>query len=38
MKVTALKIPDVTLIEPEVFEDDRGYFFELFNQAVALCL
>ena len=32
MKVTALKIPDVKLIEPEIFEDERGYFFESFNQ------
>ena len=32
MKITALKIPDVKLIEPEVFEDDRGYFYELFNE------
>ena len=24
MKVTALKIPDVKLIEPDVFEDERG--------------
>tara|TARA_B110000977_G_scaffold201205_1_gene294738 strand:+ start:84 stop:617 length:534 start_codon:yes stop_codon:yes gene_type:complete len=32
MKVTALKIPDVKLIEPEVFEDNRGYFYELFNE------
>lgn len=32
MKITALKIPDVRLIEPEVFKDDRGYFFESFNQ------
>ena len=32
MKVIALKIPDVKLIEPEVFEDERGYFFESFNQ------
>ena len=32
MKVTALKIPDVKLIEPEVFEDERGFFFESFNQ------
>ncbi len=32
MKVTALKIPDLKLIEPEVFEDERGYFFESFNQ------
>lgn len=32
MKITALKIPDIKLIEPEVFEDERGYFFESFNQ------
>ena len=32
MKVTSLKIPDVKLIEPDVFEDERGFFFESFNQ------
>jgi len=32
MKVTPLKIPDVKLIEPDVFEDDRGFFYESFNQ------
>lgn len=32
MKATPLAIPDVLLIEPTVFEDDRGYFFENFNQ------
>ncbi|SVD63878.1 uncharacterized protein METZ01_LOCUS416732, partial [marine metagenome] len=26
--VTALSIPDVLLIEPKVFHDDRGFFFE----------
>lgn len=31
MKITPLKIPDVLLLEPEVFEDARGYFFESFN-------
>jgi len=31
MKVTPLKIPDVLLIEPRVFEDARGFFFESFN-------
>jgi len=25
-------IPEVILIEPEVYEDDRGYFFESFRQ------
>ena len=32
MKVTTLNIPDVLLIKPEVFGDDRGFFFESFNQ------
>jgi dTDP-4-dehydrorhamnose 3,5-epimerase len=32
MKVTPLAIPDVLLIEPQVFGDDRGFFFESFNQ------
>ena len=32
MKVTALSIPDILLIEPKVFYDDRGFFFESFNQ------
>ena len=33
MKATPLAIPDVVLIEPKVFGDDRGFFFESFNQA-----
>src|SRR5690606_11981434 len=32
MQVTSLSIPDVLLIEPKVFGDDRGFFFESFNQ------
>jgi dTDP-4-dehydrorhamnose 3,5-epimerase len=32
MKVNPLAIPDVLLIEPDVFGDDRGFFFESFNQ------
>jgi len=32
MKVTSLKISDVKLIEPDVFEDERGFFYESFNQ------
>ena len=32
MKVTSLKISDVKLIEPDVFEDERGFFFESFNK------
>lgn len=33
MKVTPTAIPDVLLIEPKVFGDDRGFFYESFNQA-----
>ncbi len=33
MKATPLAIPDVYLIEPHVFGDDRGFFFESFNHA-----
>lgn len=33
MKAIPLAIPDVMLIEPKVFGDDRGFFFESFNQA-----
>ena len=32
MKTTRLAIPDVILIEPKVFGDARGFFFESFNQ------
>lgn len=32
MKVTPTRIPDVLIIEPKVFGDDRGFFFESFNQ------
>lgn len=32
MKVIATEIPDVMLIEPQVFGDERGFFFESFNQ------
>ena len=33
MKATPLAIPDVLLIEPQVFGDERGFFFESFNHA-----
>lgn len=33
MKATPLTIPDVYLIEPQVFGDERGFFFESFNHA-----
>ncbi len=32
MKTTRLAIPDVILLEPKVFGDARGFFFESFNQ------
>ena len=32
MKVTATSIADVLIIEPKVFGDSRGFFFESFNQ------
>lgn len=31
MKVTRLAIPEVVLIEPKVFGDERGFFLENFN-------
>ena len=34
MKTTRLAIPDVLLIEPAVFGDERGFFFESFNQQI----
>ena len=32
MKVTATALPGVLILEPKVFGDDRGFFFESFNQ------
>ena len=32
MKVIPTKIPNVLLIEPKVFGDDRGFFYESFNK------
>ena len=32
MNVTKTTIPDVLIIEPRVFGDDRGFFFESFNE------
>ncbi|WP_141588789.1 dTDP-4-dehydrorhamnose 3,5-epimerase [Myxococcus sp. AB056] len=33
MKVTPLEIPEVLLLEPKVFGDDRGFFMEMFHAA-----
>ncbi|MEJ8847062.1 dTDP-4-dehydrorhamnose 3,5-epimerase [Variovorax rhizosphaerae] len=32
MKVTPTAIPEVLVIEPKVFGDERGFFYESFNQ------
>ncbi|MGD8913340.1 MAG: dTDP-4-dehydrorhamnose 3,5-epimerase [Candidatus Thiodiazotropha sp.] len=32
MKVIPQKIPEVLLLEPSVFEDERGFFYESYNQ------
>ena len=34
MKVTPTAIADVLIIEPKVFGDERGFFYESFNQKV----
>lgn len=34
MKVTETEIPDVLIIEPKVFGDERGFFFESFNEKI----
>lgn len=33
MNVVETEIPEVLLLKPNVFEDDRGYFFESFRQS-----
>lgn len=33
MKIIETAIKDVYIIEPQIFRDDRGYFFESWNQA-----
>lgn len=32
MKIVTTDIPDLLIIEPKVFGDDRGFFYESFNQ------
>jgi dTDP-4-dehydrorhamnose 3,5-epimerase len=32
MQITHTTIPDVLILEPKVFGDDRGFFFESFNE------
>jgi len=32
MEIVETKIPDLVIIKPTVFQDDRGYFFESYNK------
>ncbi len=32
MKLTRLALPEVVLIEPRIFADQRGYFFEIYQE------
>lgn len=34
MKVISTTIPDVLIIEPKVFGDERGFFYESFNAKI----
>ena len=36
MDIIKTKIPDVLILEPKVFGDDRGFFFESFNEQALL--
>lgn len=38
MQATNTAIPDVLLLKPEVFSDERGFFFESYNQNVIASL
>lgn len=33
MQITTTHLPDLKILEPRVFEDSRGYFFESYNEA-----
>jgi dTDP-4-dehydrorhamnose 3,5-epimerase len=34
MKIIQTEIPDLLIIEPKVFEDQRGYFYEAYNKKI----
>lgn len=36
LKVTKTKLKDVLVLEPKIFGDDRGFFFESFNENIFL--
>ncbi|MBV6623512.1 MAG: dTDP-4-dehydrorhamnose 3,5-epimerase [Rivularia sp. (in: Bacteria)] len=31
MKIISAEIPDILIVEPQIFHDERGFFFEAFN-------
>ncbi|HPR59059.1 MAG TPA: dTDP-4-dehydrorhamnose 3,5-epimerase family protein, partial [Bacteroidales bacterium] len=34
MEIIKTEIQDLLIIKPRVFEDERGYFFESYNQKI----
>jgi len=34
MKFSLLSIPEIILLEPEIFDDERGFFYESFNKRI----
>jgi dTDP-4-dehydrorhamnose 3,5-epimerase len=34
MKITSTRLPEVLLLEPTIYGDDRGFFFESFSQRI----
>ena len=32
MEIIKTEIPDLLILKPKVFEDERGYFFESYNE------
>ena len=38
MNIIETKIPELLILEPRVFEDDRGWFMESFNQKTFVTL
>jgi len=36
MEIVKTKIPDLYILKPKVFEDERGYFFESYNKETFL--
>ncbi|MEO1742876.1 MAG: dTDP-4-dehydrorhamnose 3,5-epimerase family protein, partial [Cyanobacteria bacterium J06629_9] len=34
MQITRTAIPDVVILDPKVFGDERGFFYESFNKKI----